>query len=62
VIEGMIGKFIQTRVDLQNAEGQTCASTVVSVGDDPTNPYDSKSCCGWTAARFKGRFLQSVQT
>ncbi len=42
VIEGMIGKFIQSRVDLQNAEGQTCASTVVSVGDDPTNPSDSK--------------------
>jgi hydrogenase/urease accessory protein HupE len=42
VIEAMIGKFIQQRVDLQNAEGQTCPSTVVSVGDDPTNPYDSK--------------------
>ena len=42
VIEGMIGKFIQQRVDLQNAEGQTCASTVVSVGEDPTNPSDSK--------------------
>jgi hydrogenase/urease accessory protein HupE len=42
VIEGMIGKFIQTRVDLQNAEGQTCASAVVAVGEDPANPYDSK--------------------
>ena len=38
VIEGMIGKFIQKRVDLQNAEGQTCPSTVVSVGEDPDQP------------------------
>jgi hydrogenase/urease accessory protein HupE len=43
VIEGMIGKFIQKRVDLQNAEGQTCPSSVVSVGEDPTNPSDSKA-------------------
>ena len=43
VIEGMIGKFIQSRVDLQNAEGRTCPSTVVSVGEDPANPYDSKA-------------------
>lgn len=43
VIEGMIGKFIQKRVDLQNADGQTCPSAVVSVGEDPTNPYDSKA-------------------
>lgn len=42
VIEGMIGKFIQSRVDLQNAEGQTCPSAVVSVGEDPANPSDSK--------------------
>lgn len=43
VIEAMIGKFIQKRVALQNEEGQTCPSTVVSVGEDPTNPYDSKA-------------------
>ncbi|MBM3553407.1 MAG: HupE/UreJ family protein [Alphaproteobacteria bacterium] len=42
VIEGMIGKFIQSRVDLQNAEGQTCPSSVASVGEDPANPSDSK--------------------
>jgi hydrogenase/urease accessory protein HupE len=43
VIEGMIGKFIQQRVDLENAEGRTCPSTVDSVGEDPANPYDSKA-------------------
>jgi hydrogenase/urease accessory protein HupE len=42
VIEAMIGKFIQSRVALQNEEGRTCPSTVVSIGEDPTNPYDSK--------------------
>ncbi len=42
VIEGMIGKFIQSRVDLQNEEGQTCPSAVVLVGEDPANPSDSK--------------------
>lgn len=43
VIEAMIGKFIQQRVDLQNAEGRICPSTVISVGEDPTNPYDQKA-------------------
>ena len=43
VIEGMLGKFIQGRVALQNAEGQTCPSTVVSVGEDPSNPSNSKA-------------------
>ncbi len=63
VIEGMIGKFIQKRVDLQNAEGQTCTSTVVSVGDDPTNPYDSKVVLRMDCSAVQGSdFLQSVQT
>jgi hydrogenase/urease accessory protein HupE len=43
VIEAMLGKFIQGRVALQNAEGQACPSTVVSVGEDPSNPSDSKA-------------------
>jgi hydrogenase/urease accessory protein HupE len=43
VIEAMMGAFIQKRVALQNAEGQICPSTVVSVGEDPTNPADSKA-------------------
>lgn len=43
VIEGMIGKFIQQRVDLRNAEGRTCPSTVVTVGEDPSNPYDQRA-------------------
>lgn len=42
VIEGMIGKFIQSRVDLQSADGKTCPGSVMSVGEDPANPYDSK--------------------
>jgi hydrogenase/urease accessory protein HupE len=56
VIEAMIGKFIQQRVDLQNAEGQTCPSVVVSVGEDPANPYDSKAVlqmdCGAVAGQI----------
>ncbi|HTO78996.1 MAG TPA: hypothetical protein VMJ31_04385 [Methylocystis sp.] len=43
LIEGLLGKFIQKRVDMENAEDQTCPSTVVSVGEDPTNPTDSKA-------------------
>ncbi|MBG0811746.1 HupE/UreJ family protein [Methylosinus sp. H3A] len=42
MIEAMIGKFIQSRVALQNAAGETCPSEVVSVGADPANPRDSK--------------------
>jgi hydrogenase/urease accessory protein HupE len=57
VIEGMIGKFIQKRVDLQNVEGQTCASTVVSVGEDPTNPYDSKAVLRMDCSAVPGQIF-----
>jgi hydrogenase/urease accessory protein HupE len=43
VIEGMLGKFIASRVALQNEAGQTCPAEVVAVGEDPANPYDSKA-------------------
>lgn len=42
VIEGMIGAFIQSRVELQNEAGLACPGKVSSVGEDPANPYDSK--------------------
>jgi hydrogenase/urease accessory protein HupE len=57
VIEAMIGKFIQKRVDLQNAEGLTCASTVVSVGEDPTNPYDSKAVLRMDCSAVQGQIF-----
>jgi hydrogenase/urease accessory protein HupE len=61
VIEDMIGKFIQQRVDLQNEAGQTCPSTVESVGEDPTNPYDQKAvlhvdCSGVSGQIFYNPF------
>jgi hydrogenase/urease accessory protein HupE len=57
VIEAMIGKFIQKRVDLQNAEGLTCASAVVSVGEDPTNPYDSKAVLRMDCSAVQGQIF-----
>ena len=57
VIEGMIGRFIQQRVDLRNAEGQTCPSTVVSVGEDPTNPYDSKAVLDMDCSAVPGQIF-----
>jgi hydrogenase/urease accessory protein HupE len=57
VIEGMIGKFIQKRVDLQNAEGQACTSAVVSVGEDPTNPYDSKAVLRMDCSAVEGQIF-----
>ncbi|MGO9430024.1 HupE/UreJ family protein [Rhodoblastus sp.] len=57
VIEGMIGKFVQSRVDLQNAEGQTCASKVVSVGEDPANPYDSKAVLRMDCSAVPGKIF-----
>ncbi len=42
VLEQEIGKFIERRVQLRNAEGELCKSRVGSVGEDPTNPYDAK--------------------
>ncbi len=57
VIEAMIGKFIQQRVDLQNSEGRTCPSTVVSVGEDPTNPYDQKAVLRMDCSAVPGRIF-----
>ncbi len=57
VIEGMIGKFIQGRVDLQNSEGQTCASSIVSVGEDPANPYDSKAVLRMDCSAVPGQIF-----
>ncbi|GLI94724.1 HupE/UreJ family protein [Methylocystis echinoides] len=61
VIEGMIGKFIQQRVDLQNEAGRTCPGTVESVGEDPANPYDQKvvlhvDCSGVSGQIFYNPF------
>jgi hydrogenase/urease accessory protein HupE len=54
VIEAMIGEFIQKRVALQNEQGRTCPSAVVSVGEDPTNPYDSKAVLRMDCAAVAG--------
>jgi hydrogenase/urease accessory protein HupE len=57
VLEALIGKFIQKRVDLQNAEGQTCASAVVTVGEDPTNPADSKAVLRMDCSSVPGQIF-----
>lgn len=57
VIEAMIGRFIQQRVDLQNAEGRNCPSTVVSVGEDPANPYDSKAVLQMDCSAVPGQIF-----
>ncbi len=57
VIEAMLGKFIQSRVALQNEDGQTCPSTVVSVGEDPTNPYDSKAVLRMDCSAIPGQIF-----
>jgi hydrogenase/urease accessory protein HupE len=61
VIEGMLGKFIQKRVALRNEGGKTCPSVVLSVSEDPTNPYDSRAvlrfdCSGVTGQIFYDPF------
>ena len=57
LIEGMLGKFIQQRVALQNAEGRTCPSTVVSVGEDPTSPSDSKAVLQFDCSGVPGQIF-----
>ncbi len=57
LLEGLLGKFIEKRVDMENAEGQTCASTVVSVGEDPTNPSDSKAVLQFDCSGVPGQIF-----
>ncbi|PWB83337.1 MAG: hypothetical protein C3F11_07085 [Methylocystaceae bacterium] len=57
VLEAEIGKFIERRVDLQNAEGHVCKSRVVSAGEDPTNPYDAKVVLRFDCREVEGTIL-----
>ncbi len=57
VLEAEIGKFIQRRVDLQDAEGHVCKSRVESVGEDPTNPYDAKVVLRFDCSEVPGQIL-----
>lgn len=57
VIEAMIGKFIQQRVDLRNAEGQTCPSKVLAVGEDPANPYDQRAILEMDCSGVQGQIF-----
>lgn len=54
VIEAMLGKFIQSRVALQNEQGQRCPSAVVFVGEDATNPSDSKAVLSMDCSTVPG--------
>ncbi len=57
LLEGLLGKFIQSRVAMENAEGQKCSSTVVSVGEDPTSPADSKAVLRFDCKGVAGPIL-----
>ncbi len=57
LLEGLLGKFIQSRVDMENAEGLTCPSTVVSIGEDPTNPSDSKAVLQFDCSGVPGQIF-----
>lgn len=43
----------------ETAEGQTCASTVVSVGEDPSNPYESKAVLAMDCSTVPGQIFYS---
>ena len=57
LIEGLLGKFIQGRVAMENAEGHTCPSAVVSVGEDPANPSDSRAVLRFDCSGVAGPIL-----
>jgi hydrogenase/urease accessory protein HupE len=57
LIERLLGKFIQSRVDMENAEGEKCPSTVVSVGEDPTSPSDSKAVLRFDCSGVAGQIF-----
>lgn len=59
LLEGLIGKFIQKRVALQNTEGAVCASEVVTVGEDPANPSDSRAVLRFDCSAVQGKIYYS---
>lgn len=59
LIESLIGKFIQKRVSLQNADGQICPSEIITVGEDPTNPSDSRAVLMADCSALKGKIFYS---
>jgi hydrogenase/urease accessory protein HupE len=57
VIESMMGRFILKRIRLQNKEGQSCAGSVVSVGEDPTSPADSRATLSFDCRGVPGQIF-----
>lgn len=55
LLEGLIGKFIQSRVAMQNEQGLTCSSEVVTVGEDPANPSDSRAVLRFDCSPVQGQ-------
>lgn len=57
LLEGFIGKFIQGRVALQNEQGLACSSEVVTVGEDPANPSDSRAVLRFDCSSVEGKIF-----
>ena len=61
VLEAEIGKFVQRRVGMHDAQGRTCSGKVIKAGEDPTNQDSALivltfSCAGnftiWDATKL----------
>lgn len=57
LLESYIGKFIQGRISLQNEDGAACASEVVTVGEDPSNPGDSRAVIRFDCSNVEGKIF-----
>lgn len=57
LIEGYIGKFIQNRVALIDSQGVACPSEVVTVGEDPSNPTDSRAILRFDCSSIKDKIF-----
>lgn len=57
LLESLVGKFVQSRIDLQNEEGIACVSAIVTVGEDSENPDDSRAVLQFDCSGVPGRIF-----
>ena len=57
LLEVYIGKFIQSRIVMNNQDDVACDSEVVAVDEDPASPGDQRAVIGFDCSKVQGKIF-----
>lgn len=57
LLEIYIGKFIQSRIAMNNPDGAACDSEVVAVDEDPASPGDQRAVIRFDCSKIQGKIF-----